>query len=655
MARGLTREQLGITDEMIRTFGETIFQMSHNIQVREGDPIRTLNWTEIERQREGMGLADAQIGARIGLSREQVMFIRNHEESRRFRTGQQAYLLDLGGGRRFRPERVVPLEERFKYSANALRLRAALRFDPNLARDYVKHGWWADDTLHGWISRHVKERPDATALVQGERVLTYRGLADQVARLAEGLRQAGIARGEVVAVQLPNTVEFVIAYLAICRLDAVLCTLHMPYRGAELEALLAHSCAIAVIGLAEAKDWSPARTYLALRSRIPTLRTVIAAGSPIEGALSLSGLIERSQPLDPRFPAPLASDPFLLLYTSGTTAAPKGVPHPYHTLLSNARVGAPEHRIGPADRILSAAPFSHLYGLYSLHVAWAAGATSVLLPVFTPADLAATIERDRPTGLWCGPPHIAAMRAQGLFEKHDFSSLALAIMSGSASPPDLVRWFQAKTPGCAVTQLWGMTETQGALYSRPGDHSEIAATSAGRASPGTQVRIADADDRSLPAGEEGELQVRGCLLFPGFFDNNAANRAAFTADGWYRSGDLAVMDAAGNVTITGRSKDIINRGGVKFNPRDIEDVLDAHPAILQSAVIPMPDPVLGERACCFVTLRPGAASITLDDIVAFLSARNIAKIKLPERLVIVPEMPLTPTRKIIKGRLVIPA
>ncbi|MFM9887366.1 MAG: class I adenylate-forming enzyme family protein [Burkholderiales bacterium] len=654
MARGLSRDQLGITAEMIATFGETIFQMSHNLQVREGDPIRTLNWAEIERQREGMGLADGQIAARIGLSREQVMFIRNHEESRRFRTGQQAYLLDLGGGRRFRPERVVPLEERFRYSENALRLRAALRFDPNLVRHYVKQGWWRDDTLHGWISRHTLERPTSTALVQGDRVQSYAALADQVARLAEGLRQAGIARGEVVAVQLPNTIEFVVAYLAICRLGAVLCTLHMPYRGADLEALLAHSRAIAVIGLSEAKDWSPARTYLDLRQRVPTLQAVIAVGAPIEGTLSLHALIEQSAPIDSRFPAPLAADPFLLLYTSGTTAAPKGVPHPYHTMLSNARLGAPEHRIGPADRVLSAAPFTHLYGLYSLHVAWAVGAACVLLPAFTPSDLAGTIARDRPTGLWCGPPHIASMRAQGLFERHDFSSLRLAIMSGSASPPDLVRWFQAQTPQCAVTQLWGMTETQGALYSRPGDHPDVAATSAGRASPGTEIRIAGQDDQAMPAGEEGELQVRGCLLFPGFFDNDSANAAAFTADGWYRSGDLATMDAAGQVTITGRSKDIINRGGVKFNPRDIEDLLDVHPSILQSAIVPMPDPVLGERACCFVVLRPDAATMTLQELVAYLSDRKVARIKLPERLVVVQEMPLTPTRKIIKSKLVIP-
>jgi non-ribosomal peptide synthetase component E (peptide arylation enzyme) len=199
-----------------------------------------------------------------------------------------------------------------------------------------------------------------------------------------------------------------------------------------------------------------------------------------------------------------------------------------------------------------------------------------------------------------------------------------------------------------------MTETQGALYTRPGDALDVAASSAGRPSPGTEVRIIDADGCACAPGVEGELQVRGCLLFPGFLDNAEANAAAFTEDGWYRTGDLASVDDAGNVRITGRTKDVINRGGVKFNPRDVEDLVDSHPKVLQSAIVPMPDPVLGERACCFVTLRPDAAELTLEELVAFLMQKNIAKTKLPERLVVLKEMPLTPTRKVIKGRLRIP-
>ena len=654
MARGLTREQLGITEAMIATYGEAIFHMSHNHQVREGDPIRSLDWQEIERQREAMGLADIQIAERLGLAREQVMFIRNTEESRRFRIGQQAYLMDLGGGKRFRPERVVPFEARFRYSEDALALRASMRFDGARVADYVARGWWRDDTLTQWLARHAAERPDATAVVHAGNRTSWRELAQRVDRFAAGLYAAGVARGDVVAVQLPNVAEFIVAYLAICRLGAVMSTLHMPYRGTEFETLLRHSRAKAVICLAQARDWSPAAAALGLRATIPSLQAVIALGAADGGALAFAQL-EATSPAGIRdLPGPAAGDPFLLLYTSGTTSAPKAVPHSYHTLLSNARLSVPEHGIGPADRVLSAAPYSHLFGLYALHVCWAAGAAAVLLPVFTPPDLAVAVERDQPSALWTAPAHIAACRAGGLFDKHDFSSLRLAIMSGSACPEELVRWFAARLPACAVTQLWGMTETQAALYTRPGDSLDIAATTAGRPSPGTEVRVVAADEAICAPGEEGELQVRGCLAFAAFYDNAAANETAFAAAGWYRSGDLASMDAAGNVTITGRGKDVINRGGHKFNPRDVEDLLDAHPKVLQSAIVPMADPVLGERACCFATLRPGAAGLTLDELVDYLAGCGIAKMKFPERLVVVAEMPLTPTRKIIKGRLKIP-
>ena len=648
MARGMDRAQLGVTDAMLAAYGDEIFRMSHNVQVREGDPVRRLDWAEIERQREGMGLSDAQIADRLGLMREQVMFIRNSEESKRFRIGQQAYLLELGGSRRFRPERTVRLEARFRYSAAALALRSAFRFDPAQVKHFVASGWWRDDTLTKWLAHHEMTRPEAPALVHGATTVSWKRLAERVARFAEGLRRAGVARGDVVSLQLPNVPEFVIAYLAICRLGAVVSTVHMPYREAEIGTLVRHSRAVAAVCLAQAKNWLPAAAFLSC------LKTVVALGPAVPGALSFAEL-EASAPLDRAVPAPVAADPFLLLYTSGTTAAPKAVPHNYHTMLSNARLSAPEHRLGPEDRILSAAPYAHLFGLYALHTALWTGAAQLLLAEFTPPDLAAAVAAGAPTALWTAPAHIAASRAAGILDGSVWSSLRLAIMSGSACPPELVRDLAACLPACAVTQLWGMTETQAALYSRPGDAPEVAAHSAGRSSPGNEARLADLNGQTVPAGEEGELQIRGSALFPGFYDNPEANLAAFTADGWYRTGDLARMDAAGNVAITGRLKDIINRGGAKFNPRDVEDLLAAHPKVLMAAIVPAPDPVLGERGCCFAQLRPGVEDLTLEEVVAYLAERHIAKITWPERLVLVAEMPLTPTRKIIKGRLRVPS
>ena len=654
MTRGLTRRQIGVTEEMIETFGDTIFRMSHNHQVRDGDPYRTLDWDEIERQREQMGLSDAQIAARIGLTQNQVLYIRTVLERRRFHTGHYVRLLELGGGKRFRTERFTPHLDHFTYSDDALELRAAMSFPPELAKKYVEEGWWRDDTLSGWLARHVDERPDAPAIRHGETTISYAELGGKAETLAGALLGIGIGPGDVVAVQLPNLPEFLIAFLAIARLGGVMQTVHMPYRAAECETLLKHSAAKAVICLSEAKDYAPAQTMRNLQNQCPKLKHVIALGPPVAGAQSLSDMI--ASELAGALPdPPVASDPFLLLYTSGTTAAPKGVPLSYHNMLSNARLGAPEHELGPDDVILSAAPFSHLYGAYSFHVAMAVGACNLLLPAFTPPGLAAAIDAGRPTALWTAPAHVAACMNAGLFDKTDLSTLRLVIMSGSACPPDLVRAFQAKVTNGAVTQLWGMTETQGGLYSRPGDPPEVSAGSAGRPSPGTEVRIIDPETGSpRKPGEEGELQVRGPLLFPGYFKNDAATEAAFAHGGWFRSGDLAVEDDGGHVAITGRIKDVINRGGVKFNPRDVEDLLDGHPAIAQSAIVPMPDPVLGEKACAFVTLAPGAAAPTLEALAAYLLKHRIAKTKLPERLVVIDEMPLTPTRKVIKGRLAIP-
>ena len=232
----------------------------------------------------------------------------------------------------------------------------------------------------------------------------------------------------------------------------------------------------------------------------------------------------------------------------------------------------------------------------------------------------------------------------------ELSSVRLIVLAGAAVPPDLVRALAPRLPNGEVCQLWGMTELQAGLYTRIGDGADLAARSAGRASPGTEVRIADEHGREVPRGEEGEIQARGPSVFAGYFENPEATAAAFTADGWFRSGDTARMDGAGNVTHTGRLKDVINRGGVKYNPQELELLVESLPAVAQCAITPAPDERLGERACCYVVPRPGG-SVTLEAICEFLLGHGIAKFKLPERLEVVEEMPLTPTRKAIKGRL----
>ena len=507
--------------------------------------------------------------------------------------------------------------------------------------------FWRQETLRDWMDSHAAQRPDKIAIVGPGGPVTYAELHARAIGFAATLRKLGIGRGDTVAVQLPNTVEFLVTYLATGYAGAALQTLHMPYRAAEIEPLLLHGNAKAVICLAQGKDFNPAESILAMQPRLPALKVVIAAGANAP----LDALPFKAEPSgDDIGIRPDAADTFVLLYTSGTVAAPKGVPTPYRKFLANARLSAPELGIGESSVLLSAAPFTHLYGLFTVNLALAAGATVALLPAFSPPALAEAIDAYRPTQLFTAPAHMTACLQAGLLNPQRLASLRFLQISGSACPPELARAIQDMMPNGKVVQLWGMSEMQAGAFNRPGDSPEARLSTAGRASPGTELRI-ELDGAAMPVGEEGELQVRGCSVFDGYLGNAEATAASFTADGWFRTGDLARMDAGGNIRITGRLKEVINRGGVKFNPADIEALIDRHAAVMQCAIAPLPDPVMGERACCFAMLKPGAA-LTLDDIRAWLTQHEISKTKWPERLEIVAEMPLTPTRKIKKTELV---
>lgn len=504
------------------------------------------------------------------------------------------------------------------------------------------------DTLPAWLDHHAATRPEAPALAGPDGALDYGALRSAALSLAAGLAAHGIGRGDVVAVQLPNGAAFITTYLACGYLGAVLQTVHMPYRAGEIEPLIAHSHARAMICLGAGKDGSPARLVLSLQPGLPDLRLVAAVGAGAPEAVAFAALEAAPAAVPAVQPGP--DDRFVLLYTSGTTAAPKGVPVPARKFLGNARLSAAELGIDARSVLLSAAPFSHLYGLFSVNLALAAGATTAILPTYTPAGLAEALIRHRPSGLFVAPAHLAACLAQGLIDRGSLASLRFMLISGSLCPPDLARALQDLMPDGKVCQLWGMSEMQAGSFTRPGDAEAARLGTVGRASPGTDLRIAG-ETGPQAAGEEGELQVRGPSVFAGYLDNPDASAAAFTADGWFRTGDLARLDGDGNLTLTGRLKEVINRGGVKFNPADVEAAIARHPAIEICAIVPMPDPVLGERACCFAVTRDGA-QLDLAALCAFLETQAVARLRWPERLELIDAMPMTLTRKIRKAELI---
>lgn len=507
---------------------------------------------------------------------------------------------------------------------------------------------WTADTLTSLLERQARERPAAAAIIAGPGRVSYGELAEQVDVKARGLAALGIGPGSVVSVQLPNGLEFLVAYLAIARLGAILSTIHMPYGAREAADLMRAARSKAFIGLAQWHGQTPVEGVLAAAASLPDASVFIAVG---EGAPRPASAWDRiAGPGTPLPPPPSADRPFLRLYTSGTSSKPKGIQADYRRFMANARLNVTEMGVGPDSVMLSAAPYTHLLGLLTFHLMLYVGGTTLLLPEFTPQAFVETARGGRPSHVFVAPAHVAACLAQDILEPGTLDSVRYLVVSGAAAPADLYRELKSRMREGTVAQVWGMTELQCGIFHRPGENIEIVAATCGRPAPAFETRIVDPDGRALGAGSEGELEVRGVSVVDGYFENQEATAAAFGSDGWFRTGDTATIDAEGYVALTGRLKDIINRGGIKINPVDVEEAIGRHPSVAQCAIAPVPDPVLGEKACAYVVLKPGCR-ITLADVTAWLAQQAIAKIKWPERLEVIAEMPLTPTRKVIKGRL----
>lgn len=505
-----------------------------------------------------------------------------------------------------------------------------------------------NQTLRQWLDTHARTRPDAPALIDAEGTLSFAGLKSAVDRMCSGFANLGIGKGDVVGVQLPNLRSFAIAFLAVSARGAIFQTLHMPYRSKELSGLLKDSAAKAVIVTNADKD-SRAQDVLSVRADLPALKHIIVAGAPADDCVPLSDLAATAANPDDCADVS-AEDTYLLLYTSGTTAAPKGVPHIYRSFLNNALVSSQEMEITAGSRILSLAPMTHLYGLFTLHLALASGAATVLIPAFNPNSLLEDLKAAKATHVFAAPAHFAPFVAQGLLTPEHLAATQSLCLSGAAVPQALAQAVDSNMQNGGVIQLWGMSELQAGTFGRPGDPQIKRFSTAGAAVPGTELRVVGDDGTVLGPGTEGALQVRGSSVFAGYLNRPDETDRAFDSDGWFSTGDLAIIDAEGFLSITGRTKEIINRGGVKYNPVEVEEILTALPAIGQCAIVPVPDTALGERGCLCVQLAPGS-SLTLTEVTETLAAAGMAKYKWPEQLVILDDLPITPTRKIMRGKL----
>jgi acyl-CoA synthetase (AMP-forming)/AMP-acid ligase II len=637
----------GVTQEMLDRYKDLVFEKSVNVQVRRGDPVRCRDWAAVEAQRELQGLDDAAIATQLGLTEEQVTFIRIYAEKERYHLESHAVLYRLHGNR---------AEHVGTYAA---------------AREAAERGagraqWLRGRTLGDVLRAVAAARPTHLALVDRGRGTRYAELLARGQVVAAGLRRLGLGRGDVLAAQLPGCAEFLVLHVALAEIGAVLNPIPMTYRGREVEYVLRDAHARGVVLPGEPRYAEAVELVERLRPALPHLAHAILVGGtarpgtvPWDALLADEGVAgaphsERAandSAADAREAdgPPTASDPFVLLYTSGTEGPPKGVVHSHDTLLSNASWLVGELGVEPGDTLLTASPIAHLFALYLFYVGLHAGARNVVLERFEPAPLVELLARERVSVLGLAPAQLLALLRAPNLADHDLSALRLAITSGAPCPASAYQEAVARL-GCQVVNQWGMTETQAGALTRPGDPLERTLTSTGRAAPGVELLVTDDRGLPLPPDAEGHLWYRSPYLFLGYHDKPEATRAAFAPGGWFRTGDLAALDTDGYLRLLGRSKDLVNRGGVKFHPGEIEDLLLGHPAVREAAIVPMPDVLLGERACLYASLHEGL-SLTLDEVAAFLLERGVAKYKLPERLEVVAELPTTSSRKVQKGPL----
>jgi cyclohexanecarboxylate-CoA ligase len=515
-------------------------------------------------------------------------------------------------------------------------------------------GEWPQPSLSAMLAERVRRTPERTYLIEGRREggrsYSFADLAARAERMAGALLALGVRPGEVVSWQLPNWFEGAALAVAIDSIGAVSNPIIAIYREREMSFVCrqARARVLVVSGVVRGVDHRElARAVRAAAPDLEHLLTVRAEPGP--GMRALEALEETPVTASP--PTPHGPhDVSMLFYTSGTTADPKGVLHTPSTLGAVIRFQAELLHPSPDDRSLLQFPLAHLGGIVMfVMLPIAHGSSTVFMESFDPELAVDLIERHRVTSAG-GPPAVL----QAMFAAKNFAPEKVRSVRGSGAgaadvTPELMRETKERFAGALVHRSYGMTECPMFTSGAPGDPEEKRFGTDGRPVPGCAARLADEAGRPVGPNVEGELQVYGPQLCVGYLD--PALNAAFTPDGFLRTGDLAVMDDDGFIRITGRRKDIIIRKGENLSAKGIEDDLAAHPKVADVAVIGVPDAQSGERVCACVVLRPGAGSLTLAEVRAFMEARGVMRQKVPEQLEVVSELPRNATGKVRKDEL----
>lgn len=528
---------------------------------------------------------------------------------------------------------------------------------PELIEKYTAAGYWSDRTLADVFHQNAIEIPDKVAYTDCRSQVTWSDLWRISGEIASGLFRRGVHAGDVVAVQLPNRIEFVFVLAAVARLGAVFCQYPPDYRAGEIEFILRFSEAHTVIVPDNFREFDFPPMIDGLRDRLPQLVNTVVVPLGItppkfagETWLTLSQLREdRELTAEPGLPRD-ANEVLRIAFTSGTTGEPKAVMHTTNTSLFCFEHAAKRLKIDRDANVLVLMPVGLNMGFATVVCTALTGAHAIFMERFNAAATLDLIKAHRVTTFTTPPSVLVALLGEKSLDDSDLSSLRLVHTGGQSTLVKVLKEANERL-GCPVIDIYGMLEvglTSSTDETEP--YQEWVGT-VGRPYPFMDVRILDSEDRDVPIGTEGEIVKSGPTIMVGYYRNPAKNAESWTPDGWFRSGDRGYVDQAGRLTISGRSKDMIIHGGANIWPRELEEILIKHPQVADVAMIGLQDDYFGEIVCACVVPKEGA-QIELQDVIDFMKP-EVAKYKLPQELQVFSVFPIGPTGKVVKRELAV--
>jgi len=516
---------------------------------------------------------------------------------------------------------------------------------------YRKSGYWSDRLLTDFLQQAVQRSPEKLA-VKDDRFgsLTYQGLTSQSWRLAAALQSFGITKGDRFVVALPNWQQVPVFVLALNYLGAV--GVHLPITGGEHEfagvLTVSDAKGIVVPDILRDKNFVALIDRAAMNCLELGLRVVVGSEQQYPGWLTFDELLARA-PVKPTQPETQsnADDLNCLLFTSGSSGIPKGVMHSSNSIGALNTTTAPIYDFGSEDIIFMGAPLGYSAGYaHGLRLAIYLGASLILQDAWDADQALETMVREKATFTLTTPTLLNdLLNCKRFRELGTQLSLRVILCGGAYVPSSLLQQAHEKLPNTLTSVIWGMTEGIG-TGCRPGTPLNQVASTDGQPFLGTELKVLGQDDKELPAGQEGDLVMRGPQQCLGYFKNPQLNEESFLQDRWFRTGDLAVIDSQGYVKITGRRKELIIRGGANISPLEIEQTLIGEPGIDQLAIIGIPDERLGERICACLVANPDGKTPSLSELIAITRSKGLAKNKWPESLQIVDAFPVTAAGKL---------